>query len=152
MLDIGTKKEGVACPLPAVSKAKVNRVRIGTFQRNLGLVAPVLIFLSFAPVLIWRGHQTWFLGLGVPASLLAAVSAILGDPRLAFLCSCLVGLQGASAQILLVARALRADNLFVALTYVIACAERGGGGDNPERGGDGKAKGSETPCAGSKAK
>jgi hypothetical protein len=39
-----------------------------------------------------------------------------------------VGLQGASVQILLVARTLEADNLFVALAYVIACANAAGAG------------------------
>jgi hypothetical protein len=40
----------------------------------------------------------------------------------------LVGLQGASAQILLVARTLRADSLLVAFAYVIACANVAGAG------------------------
>jgi hypothetical protein len=100
--------------------------QVETFQRNLGMVVPVLILLSLAPALIWPSRQAWFLGLGIPASILAPVSAILGSPRLAFLCSCLVGLQGASAQILLVAGTLKAGNLFVVLAYVIACVNATG--------------------------
>jgi hypothetical protein len=116
-------------PLPAVGKAEVSKVsQTGTFRRNLGILAPLLVLLSLVPALIWRSHQAWFLGLGVPACLLVPVSAILGSPRLALLCSCLAGLQGASAQILLVARTLEADNLFVALAYVIACANAAGAG------------------------
>jgi hypothetical protein len=116
-------------PLPAVGKAEVSKVsQTGTFRRNLGILAPLLVLLSLAPAQIWRSHQAWFLGLGVPACLLVPVSAILGSPRLALLCSCLVGLQGASAQILLVARTLEADNLFVALAYIIACADAAGAG------------------------
>jgi hypothetical protein len=115
-------------PLPAVGKAEVSKVsQIGTFRRNLGILAPLLVLLSFAPALIWPAER-WFLGLGVPACLLAPASAILGSPRLAFLSSCLVGLQGALAQILLVARVLRADSLPVALAYVLACANAAGAG------------------------